>query len=603
MTDSHRRPPAPPESGSPDTAPVKSSPLKDAQSLLTGAFFTRTLAAAFVFSAAINLLQLSLPLYSLQVFSRAIPSNNVDTLIMLSVVVVLALSMTALLEVVRTRMFTRAANAMEVKWRPRLSAEVLDSTARGRPDAQTLNDLMEVRGAITRPATAAVLDLPWTPLYIIGIYMIHPVLAGVMMVGMVLIVAFGWLGHVVVHRLMEECKQPGTRAQRLFDAVQSRAGTVRAMRMAPAALDSVVRDSMTAAAMTGQSAERSAAVGAATKWVRMVLQIAVTGVGAWLVMEQHLSFGGMIATSMLVGRAMAAVEQTAGSWGALVKSAQAARRLIPLLKRMEQEPVRDAVPVVPGRLALENVLFVSPRDQKPILRSVSMTIEAGRLACVLGPNRAGKSVLARLLAGVQAPSAGTVRLNGLAVTALTPDDPKAGIGYLPQSPDLLPGTIADNIARFQDATPEEIRAAAERAGVHEIIETLPMGYETATDDPLTPLGGSFAKLIALARAGFGNPALVVMDDPVSGLDENGVAAVRKFAAAMKEQGATVVALCHQPAFLDMADKTFVLQNGMAMEAQPRPHDGQQTATAAGAAAWGRGRAAAAVPAAAVPASA
>lgn len=579
MTDSHRLPPA--SSGSGPILPGRG-------------FFTRTLVAAFVFSAAINLLQLSLPLYSLQVFSRAIPSNNIDTLIMLSLVVVMALTMTALLEVVRTRLFTRTGNALEVAWRPRLSAEVLDSTARGRPDAQSLNDLMEVRGAIARPTTAAVLDLPWTPLYVIGIYLIHPLLAGLLMVGMVLIIAFGWLGHAAIRGLMEDSKLPGGRAQRLFDAVQSRAATVRALRMAPTALDSVVRDSMTAAALAGRSAERSATIGAATKWVRMVLQIAVTGVGAWLVMEQHLSFGGMIATSMLVGRAMAAVEQTAGSWGPLVKSVQAARRLLPLLSKLSREPVRDAVPVTPQRLTLENVLFVSPRDQKPILRSVSMAVEAGHVACVLGPNRAGKSVLARLLAGIQAPSAGTVRLGGLAVTALVPDDPRSGIGYLPQSSDLLPGTIAENIARFQDAPMAEIRAAAERAGVHAIIEGLPQGYDTNTEDPVTPIGGSFAKLIALARAGFGTPALVVMDDPVSGLDENGVAAVRTFVAAMKEQGATVIALCHQPAFLDMADKTFVLQNGMAMEAQPRPHDGQHTATAAGAAAWGR-RAAAAVP--------
>lgn len=578
MTDSHRL----------HHAPAPDRP--------TRAFAVHTLAAAFVFSAAINLLQLSLPLYSLQVFSRAIPSNNIDTLIMLSVVVVMALTMTALLEVVRTRLFTRAGNALEVAWRPRLSAEVLDGTARGRPDAQALNDLMEVRGAITRPATAAILDLPWTPLYVIGISLIHPLLAGLLLAGMALITGFGWLGHAVIRRLMDDAKQPGSRAQRLFDAVQARAGTVRALRMAPAALDGVVRDSMTAAALAGQSAERSAVVGAATKWVRMVLQIAVTGVGAWLVMEQHLSFGGMIATSMLVGRAMAAVEQTAGSWGPLVKSVQAARRLFPLLSRLDREPMRDAVPVAPGRLVLENVLFVSPRDQKPILRSVSMTVEAGAMACVLGPNRAGKSVLARLVAGVQAPSAGTVRLNGLALTALTPDDPKAGIGYLPQTPDLLPGTIAENIARFQDVPMAEIRAAAARAGVHALIESLPMGYETNTEDPLTPLSASFAKLVALARAAFGTPALVVMDDPVSGLDENGVAAVRACAAALKEQGATVIALCHQPAFLDMADKTFVIQNGMAMEAQPRPHDGQQTAPAAGAAAWGRRAVAAAVPA-------
>ncbi|WP_372399683.1 ATP-binding cassette domain-containing protein [Azospirillum sp. HJ39] len=515
-----------------------------------------------------------MPLYSLQVFSRAIPSGNYDTLVMLTVIVVMALTLSAVLEMVRSRLLARAGNALEVRWRRRLTADALDAAGRGRPDNGPLADLMELKAAFARPSLPALMDLPWAPLYVIGIYVIHPVLALVLVVSMAIMAAMGWIGHVAVRDVNDESKLPAGRAQKLFEALAARSDTVRGLRMGGTALDSVNRDFLTASALQGQGFERSAAIGAATKWVRMVLQIAVTAVGAWLVIEQHLSFGGMIATSMLVGRGLAPIEQTAGAWGGLVRSAQAVRRLLPLLKRLSREPERPSVPVESERLAVENLLFVSPRDQKPILRSVTFTVEPGETVCVAGPNRSGKSVLARLLAGVAIPSAGTVRLGGLSVATLTPDSAEQGIGYLPQQVDLLPGSIADNIARFTTATREEVETAAKAAGIHEWIESLPAGYETDVNDPLCPITGASARQIGLARAAFGQPPLLVLDEPTANLDEMGIKAVRAFVAATKERGATTIVMTHAPVFVDMADHTYVLKNGMAMEL-PRP-DQQQS---------------------------
>ena len=284
----------------------------------------------------------------------------------------------------------------------------------------------------------------------------------------------------------------------------------------------------------------------------------------------------MIATSMLVGRGLAPVEQSAGAWGQLQKSFQAARRLLPLLKRLSREPARPQVAVERERLTVENLLFVSPRDQKPILRSVTLAIEPGQTVCIAGPNRSGKSVLARLLAGVALPSAGTVRLGGLAVAALNPDAPEQGIGYLSQNADLLPGTIAENITRFTEATKEQVEDAAKLAGIHEWIESLPGGYETDVADPFFPITGASARLIALARAGFGNPPLLVLDEPSAGMDELGHKAVRAFIEAAKARGATTVVLTHSPAFVDLSDKTFVLKNGMAVELPQRQEQPQQT---------------------------
>lgn len=544
------------------------------QTLFNRSYFSRILVSSFVFSAAINLLMLAMPIYSLQVFSRAIPSGNYDTLMMLTLVVVIALSLSAGLEMVRARLLARAGNALEVTWRRRLTAEALDSAGRGRPDSAPLNDLMEVKGALSRPSLPALMDLPWAPLYVLGIYVIHPMLAAILVVSMLLMTLMGWISHVAVKGFGDESRLPSGRAQKLFDALLNKSDTVRGLRMGGSALDTVSRDFLTSSAYQGLAHERAASIGAVTKWLRMVLQIAVTATGAWLVIEQHLSFGGMIATSMLVGRALAPIEQTAGAWGALIRSYQATRRLLPLLKRLSREPERPAVPVENERLTVENLLYVSPRDQKPVLRSVTMTIEPGQTVCIAGPNRAGKSILARLLAGVAIPSAGTVRLGGLSVATLTPDSPEQGIGYLPQHVDLLPGSIADNIARFATASREQVETAAKAVGIHEWIESLPAGYDTDVADPLFPMTGASARLIGLARAGFGQPPLLVLDEPSAGLDEQGHKAVRDFVAAAKERGATTIVCTHSPAFVDMADRTYVLKNGMAMEL-PRQDQAQQ----------------------------
>lgn len=549
----------------------------DKEMTFGGRYFSRILVGAFVFSAAINALMLAMPLYSLQVFSRAIPSGNIETLVMLTVIVVIALSLIAAMETVRSRILCRAGNALDVAWRRRLTADVLEAAGRGRPDSAPLNDLMEVKGALTRPSIPALMDLPWAPLYVIGIYLIHPLLAALLVVSMAIMAFMGFLSHWAVKGFAEEGKLPASRSQKLFDALLTKSDTVRGLRMGPSALDACTRDSLTSSALQGRSTERSAAIGAVTKWVRMILQICVTGVGAWLVIEQHLSFGGMIATSMLVGRGLAPVEQTAGAWGQLLKSYQAFRRLYPLLKRLSREPARPAVPVERERLTVENLLFVSPRDQKPILRSVTLSIEPGQTICIAGPNRSGKSVLARLLAGVAVPSAGTVRLGGLALASLNPDEPAHGIGYMSQNADLLPGTIAENIARFTEATREQVEDAAKRAGIHEWIETLPNGYETDVADPFFPITGASARLIALARAGFANPPLMVLDEPSAGMDEIGHKAVREFITEAKTRGATTIVLTHSPAFVDLSDKTFVLKNGMAVELPQRQEQQQQGA--------------------------
>jgi PrtD family type I secretion system ABC transporter len=573
-------------------------------------YYTRILVGAFIFSAAINALMLSLPLYSLQVFARAIPSGNVDTLVMLTLVVVLALTMTALLEVVRGRLLSRCANALDITWRQRLTTLVVEAAACGRPDASALNDLTEVKATLTRPTFTALLDMPWTPLYVVGIYAIHPLLAVVMLAGMALLVFLGMVGHLAVRGYAEAGRPASARAQRLFDASQTKADTVKGLGMIGTLMDTVGRESMATAALAGWSSERSSLVANVTKWIRLLVQVAITGTGGWLVIEHQLSFGGMIATSMLISRGLAPIEQTAASWSMSLKSLQAWTRLRPVLARLAREPARSAMPLERERLTVENLLFVNPRDQKPILRSVSFAVEPGQAVCVLGANRTGKSVLARLLAGSLLPTAGSLRHGGLAVAGLAPADPARSIGYLPQHVDLLPGTIADNIARFLPGPMDDVVTAARRAGIHEWIEGLPLGYDTDTADQLFPFTGGTARLIALARAAYGDPLYLVLDEPTLGQDEQGVMAVRAFVADAKARAVTTIILSHQTFLADLADRTLLLKNGMAVDLPPASAAAPAGAAGAGGAgvprpavaSWGRLRSLQASPAVAAPAT-
>jgi PrtD family type I secretion system ABC transporter len=531
--------------------------------------FRTSLFAGFAFSAVINLLLLSVPLYSLQVFTRAIPSHNVNTLVMLTLVTVIALTMTAILETVRARVFGRAGNYLDVAFRPRLLQETLLSGQRGKAAKSMLADLTELKGFLVRPTFGALNDLPWTPLYLVGIYLIHPLLALLMLVGAVLLMAVAIVGDAVTRRLNDGARQAGGRAGHMLEAVVGKSDTVRALRMEDGVLGRWQDEALTAGGHGGQAFERSALMSSLIKWLRYLLQIAVTGVGAALVMENHLSFGGLIATSMLIGRAMTPFDQIAGGWASLLTSIAAWRRLMPVLTAMCGARSRIGVPAGEGRLVIENVHVVPHRDQPPALRNVSFSLEPGEMLCVFGPNRSGKSTLARLITGAQRAHAGAVRLDGIEVAEWRPADPLRSIAYVPQQTDLLPGTIAENIARFSGASLDEVIETAKRCNLDEVIRALPNGYATDVSDAAGLLAGGTERLVALARAAIGHPVMIVLDEPITNLDLPGHEAVRRFLMAAREHKITTVVLSHQSAFMEIADKVMVLKDGTVAAYGPR----------------------------------
>lgn len=531
--------------------------------------FRTSLYAGFTFSAVINLLLLSVPLYSLQVFTRAIPSYNMDTLLLLTLVTVVALTVTAMLETVRARLFHRAGTWLDVAFRPKLVSESLQSGQRGKAATSLLSDLGEVRGFLVRPVFGALNDLPWTPLYLVGIYLVHPLLALVMVVGSIVMMLVAVVADALTRRLSEGARTAGGKAARMMETIGAKSDTIRALRMESGTVDRWAGDAMTASAHSGTAYDRGALFSSVTKWLRYLLQIAVTGVGAALVMENHLSFGGLIATSMLIARAMTPFDQIAGGWSSMLTSIAAWRRLMPSLGHLCRPDANAGTTPGEGRLVVDGVHLVSGRDLPPILRNVTFDLEAGEMLCVFGPNRSGKSMLGKLLTGALRPHAGAVRLDGIDVADWRPADPLRSIAYVPQDVDLLPGTIAENISRFSGATLDEVIETARRCNLHDVIAALPDGYDTEVGNAGTHLSSGTTRLIALARAAFGHPAMIVLDEPVTNLDLQGHEAVRRFLAAAREHRVTTVVLSHQSTFMEMADKVMVLKNGTIAAYGPR----------------------------------
>jgi ABC-type protease/lipase transport system fused ATPase/permease subunit len=523
----------------------------------SGARIAAVVAAAFGFAAAANALMLAVPLYSLQVFSRALPSHNLDTLVFLTLAAVLALTLATLFEVVRGKLLSRAANRLEVGLRPRLMAE-----AAATRDAGGLADLSETRGFLTKPAFAGLLDMPWTPVYAVAIYAIHPLLFAVTAGCAALLLLLGILSHAAVERRNEEARRLGAEAQRFHEAVSRDGPSIRAAGGLRPAVERWWGAAGAAAAVSADAAERSSSIGAAIRWLRQLLYVATTGVGAYLVISQELSLGGMIATSLLVARAMTPFDIVFGAWGQVVHGVRASRRLAARTRRPPPAPlpapsaIDGARPV--GRVRVENLFHVPPGEGRAAVQGATFALDPGQCLLVLGPNGSGKTALGRMLAGALRPQGGTVRIDGRDPAAFE-DDPRP-IGYLPEQPVILPGTVGDAIGRFAEDE-EAVRAAAEAVGLHDRIAAMPAGYATDLADALPRLGGGGLRRLAIARAICGRPRLLVLDEPLAGLDMHGVEAVRRIVRDAKAAGTTVVAMSLQTALIEVADTIMVLDGG------------------------------------------
>jgi ATP-binding cassette subfamily C protein len=525
---------------------------------------------ALLFSLAINLLYLASPLYMLQVYDRVVSSGSELTLVMLTLVLLVALAALAALDSVRARVLTRASIRMDNLLAGRIVAATVESSARvGGLRSQPLRDFDTFRQFITGSGIHALFDLPWAPIYIGIIFLLHPLLGAFALGCSIILVIMALLNDYLVRAPLSEANDAATRNYNFTDMSMRNSEVVQAMGMMSGLLQRWGRDRNRVLERQTLASDRAATISSGIRFLRLVMQSLILGLGAYLVIERVTTAGSMFAASILLGRALQPVEQIVGSWRGLTSARGAYRRVRDLLSA---NPLRDAALSLPrpaGRLSVEGLSYVAPGTNRPILRNVSFRIEPGEVLGIIGPSGAGKSTLVRHIVGNLYPSAGAVRLDGADVAPWPRESLGRYLGYLPQDIELFADTIAANIGRFRIERDEDVIEAAQRAGVHDMVLRLPAGYETQVGDTGGVLSGGYRQRIGLARAVYGRPSLVVLDEPSSNLDSDGDTALLDCIAELKRSGTTVVMVSHRPNTLAAVDKLLVLRDGTAELFGPR----------------------------------
>ena len=517
---------------------------------------------AGVFSLAINLLLLAPTLYMLQVFDRVLTSRSQETLVVLSVATAVALLGMALLEALRSRLLAAAGAALDRRLGPQVLEGLLAQAARagGSDYAHGLRDVGTLRGVLTGQGVLALYDVPWLPLFLFVIFLFHPLLGIVAVAGALIMALLAIMNERLTREPLERAQAEQRRAGRLIDANLRNAEVTAALGMLPAVTRHWMALNDTALRSQTQAANLGGSFTAATKFMRQFIQIAMLAMGAWLVVDQHLTSGLMIAATILLGRALAPVESLIASWRGLVEARSAYSRLGKLLAE-ESPATTTQLPAPRGALKVERAVFGVKGVERPILRGVSFEIAAGETLGIIGPSASGKSTLARLLVGVWRPASGVVRLDGADVAAWPRADLGPYVGYVPQDVELFGGTVAQNIARLGDPDAAKVVQAAQGAQVHELVLRLPKGYDTEIGDGGSSLSPGQRQRIALARALYGSPRLVVLDEPNANLDREGDEALVAVLQRLKADKVTVVIIAHRPSLLGSADKLLVLRDG------------------------------------------
>ena len=516
------------------------------------------------FSCIINLLMFTGPLFMLQVYDRVLTSRSVPTLWALVALVVVLYVFMGLLELVRSRIMVRVGQRVS----GHLSAPLFERVIRlglhrGRAvDLDPLRDLDTVKRFLSGPGPLALFDTPWVPIYLAVIFALHVWLGVMASLGAIVLFALAYINQHWIHALsISAARSIGTErsfaeeARRNAEAVHAM-GMVRSMRSRWLSL------SERAANESDRSSDRSGTITSITKVVRLFLQSAMLALGAYLAIGGEITPGVMIAASIIMSRALAPVEQSIVQWRNFTGFRRALRRLQKVLTKIPVPTARMSLPVPNGHISVEKALIMAPGSTRPILQGLNFQLMPGESVGVIGPSGAGKSTMVRALVGAWPVAAGAIRIDGAPIDQWRPEDLGSAIGYLPQDVELLAGTVAENISRFEPSTdPNRVIGAAYRANVHEVILDLPQGYMTRLGAGGATLSAGQRQRIGLARALFGNPAFVVLDEPNAHLDTEGEAALAGALATLRENGTTVALVTHRPSVIKSVDFLLLLENG------------------------------------------
>lgn len=526
-----------------------------------------------LFSGVINLLMLSGSLYMLQVYDRVIPSRNTATLLGLSLMVLLAYLMQGYFDALRARMLCRVATLFDVGLQDSIHTALITLPLRGaRPMLmqQPLRDLDQVRAFMSGMGPTAFLDMPWIPIFLIGLFLFHPAIGVTALLGTLAIVAMTLLTERLTRGAAKAAMDSSAQRQVLADTTQRNAEVIRALGMVDrfGALWARVNERYLRENI--RATDVYANLGSGAKVLRYVLQSGMLGIGAYLVVSDKASGGIMIASSIMMGRALAPVEVALGSWKQLMAARQGIARLRDICQSTAKPPAPPVMLPRPSReLAVQELSVAAPGTDRPIVQNVSFTLKAGMGLALLGASASGKTTLSKALVGIWPAQHGVVRLDGAAIDQWRNEDLGRHIGYLPQDVALFDGTVAENICRFDaDATSDAILKAAQIAGVHDTILRLPDGYSTRIGQGGMSLSAGQRQRVGLARAVFGDPFLVVLDEPNANLDAEGENALGRAIQILRHHGSIVVVISHRPNALAALDMALVLYEGKAIAFGP-----------------------------------
>lgn len=512
---------------------------------------------------ATNVLILAIPVYLFQISDRVFTSRSLDTLVMLTVVICGAVILQAVFDAVRRFMLMRTA----VEIAAQLGAPILSAAAHaslhgsGR-EYQTLGDLQQVRGFLTSGTLISFMDIPFAPLFILAIYLVHPHLGNIVVVSSLLLLLIAFINQRLTEKPFFQANLAQSRANLHLDSMSRNSQIINAMAMIPEAVAIWGRD--TAQSLTAQvrAQDRNIMTSAISRAVRLLTQVGMLGWGAYLALNSQITGGMVIAASIIAGRALAPIEGSIEGWNSFLLSRAAYGRITNLLRGSKLQYERLRLPRPEGRLDVERLLYIPGGTKQVVLNSIAFSLNPGESLAVIGNSGAGKTTLGKMLVGSILPTSGNVRLDLMDLRNWDPRQFGESIGYLPQDVQLFPGSIKQNIGRMrEDASDEQIHAAAVLADVHEMIASLPQGYETVVAADGSPLSGGQKQRIALARAFFGNPRFVVLDEPNSNLDAAGDRALARAIHHARGNGITVVVVTQKPSLLSVVDKIMLLADG------------------------------------------
>jgi ATP-binding cassette subfamily C protein len=542
--------------------------LRDAVSRCRGHFVS-----VGIFSIFVNLLMLTGPLFMLQIYDRVLTSRSEETLVALLILVTGLFAVMGVLEFIRGRVLARAGARIQSLLDDRVMTAVLRRSIMPAERAKPMSaaqDLEAVRQLLAGPAPFALFDIPWTPIFLAVIFVFHPVLGWLSVAGGLVLIALTVVNQLRSRRPAAEAQFSTQEADNLGEALRQNAEAVQGLGMRRAGLGRWLKLRQQALERQIVASDRTASYSAASKSLRFYLQSLILAAGAWLVLEQEVSAGMMIAASIMLGRALAPVEQAIGQWGLGQRAVRGWRTLGELLEKTPPEPEKTALPIPKGVVEVQGVTLLAPGENAPLLRNVSFRVEPGTALGVIGPSGAGKTTLAKVLTGVWRPNAGKVRFDGAALDQWPEDELGSHLGYLPQEIGLMSGTVAENIARMApDRDDAAVVAAAQRAGAHELLLSLPQGYDTEVGAGGLRLSGGQRQRVALARALYGDPPVLVLDEPNANLDAQGEQALINTIREAKTRGRTVIVMAHRPSAIAACDMLLMLDRGVQVDFGPR----------------------------------